>query len=804
MPRSNSNILESTGERGTVFRLGRLQAPEGAAPSVRAQVVPHAIAPAATSVMDTLGASLGDFFGTAWNATEHIISAKMEDDRREKARAQAIADEERRYQQREQRAQQSHQSKIAGAAAAQRGEELTPEDLAARDFDFTENYKGTRGSLLGSSLADQWTARAEQLPPGTDLEGDAMAFLKGHLRNGDKLGTGDNTFDAAAIESYRRGIDRTVNSQREMNAKAVVSQGLADKRAELAARLDVISGDDLDRYTDEFVKANPMDPTRGAADLVHSLIGAAGNDPRRQAKVLSLIRDSDFAKLFPEQALQVEDNLTARRMNGDSWDGTTRYNDLERRIEDAKTPEEVLDILRPGGELDATLGRYGSESRYKSLQSKARSLLQGHVKDVATLDAMDGIRVGQQPLDASFVRQNLSKYMRERLKVDPFQEPEKAASVIRDFKYIIDDDTKVELSAALAQRSDPKRFEAAYRVVQSIQGASGSEEVARSLLSEAGAVEYLNAQRMSNNGTRPLSEVFLELKDTSSRELKEIDKVSWKSLTGSSTEADAEDLINKRLLGVLKERYDGDLSVSPLILNDLRERTKRILLGRGGSGDWRAAADDAAKAYSNGLQAFPSGDGKVSVEPVRVRQGKTDIPFGKSINPNTGKEEDTAATFQRDLTALHAVLPELSTSGYGGISVSGRTRWAKDGVWALVGTSGTPVAFYPGQTVKVAGEAITIPEDPAAAKALFETKFHFRDEHIGGQMLGGDLARSGQDVSERFRVLPYPPSNPTMYILGYVPGYTGKALPTVDMKERNFKTPAPLPEPEPFSLRPME
>jgi uncharacterized protein YggL (DUF469 family) len=726
----------------------------------------------------------------------------------------------------ENKVQQSQAFKKAMA-----GETLTEEEK--RDRDYTQVYDKTLGQKYGLELAQKFALEVNKLPVSENVDAFMETFLKEQLQNGYNYGTGNDLFDASLLSTFKQKTDSLRQLHKEASVKSQLEKGRQDLQAVIAGRLTELEPADIPTYIEEMKTLRPLDPNGAPADVMSALIAAAGTDPNKARHVLWLLhqpgsgdKGKSFAKMFPDAALDIEQKLTKQYQSGVTWAGSQEYDYLRGAIENTDDPGLLAAIAMPGGALDKVRERYGKGGQFESLRSAALTKLEKAGQQVVALNSMKAMMNDLMPLDVSLVRKHMQPFL-DSLGIKPFEQPEATARVITGLKFTMSDDLRQEYSAALSNLNNPARFAQSMRFYKTIEQ-TGGEEAALDLMDQSVRQTYLYAKRHLQYEMRPLEEILLHLNENRSG-LEVAAKTTWGQIIGTPGKTtDAEQSVRKQIISELEDTFGSTVQVSESEMANLMALSKDTHMARNrtGGGDWKESIKDTVRSVSRGLQVVPGENGKLMVESVLIPPAipKTDntgrpildergspirepiVPFGRKVfNPQTGRPEDTVKTFRDDAAVLTKALSGTTLGGKSindadDISLDGRSAWAPKGVW-LVKHQGEHIAIGLGQKLKINGQEIEVPADPAQAREMatglaftppapttpaqrkVSENFSFPAKESFGRAVRPPVS-NGADT--RFVLIPYPADGSMGFLLGYRPGFRER-LPTIEEREQSFK-----------------
>lgn len=815
-------------QRPDVFRRTSLEAPGAAPQRVRSIVQERAVqgaGPQRTPAVG-LGSLLAGLFTAAADVGETYAYTKAAVDADNARRAEALKEQD--FQHQRALALQNNREANRAFAAEQRDAMKNAEEAqraAAKQKAETDKLEGTRSALVGSeapadaskeymsarkrtlgqnqgiSLAAEYNSIVQTLPVDTNLPGHRDQWLMQKFGHAGQLGTGDSEYDVSLLETFRRMTDPVVGGAQVGQVKAVLKGGLQEKQAAIAAGLMSLHPEDIMRELSDFKSLSPLDPEAAPANLANSIITAVGNNPTRAKHALSILRQSEFDELHPESMRAIEDKIYGQLNTVRSLEADEGYTKISDQISQAEKVTDVLDIIAPGGALDAHYEQNGGISRRDQIRQNGLKILEKAAEKQAIVKALDnGLRDPNQ-FDPDLWRKHADEYM-QAAGIDPMEDPAGAAKFLSRANYIVGDQTKERIGRALNTTTDATAFAKAARFVQAAKAAGGDPALSRLLDEDAEIAARFAIDQMELSGKHP-EQIFNEWA-TGRNELSIVGKTSWSTLTHGKAD---DSTVLKRMQKQLSVKLGADVTLSPALEQRLLNQAKTAFVGRqNGLGDWSTSADIVTSTAVDRLTIHPTpsglsvtstaipstiiathNDGTQVVDakgnPVRVAV----MGFGKSVvNPNTGQAEDTLATWDMDKQILGKTFPDFGRMGTLGTD----PRWiGTKGAYAITDAGGNPIVLEAGRVYKdvvIDGKKqdVTIPTDPKAASEFLQ-KLDFGYPTREGVGIFGDLGggpRIAKDIinprvtsvrptSDRLRFIPM---GHGQYMMGYVPGSTSR------------------------------
>lgn len=731
-----------------------------------------------------LSQAFSSFFGQAARATDMLAQADH---------AQNIA---RTAQENERQKQTGEADAITRALA---GESFDPAAVASHpDMDYVTAYTKSFARQEAVNLSGEYLEALSQLPSDVDSEQFTDQWIREKLKNGDNFGTGDALFDVEVLGTFQK---MTTEARVGHNLNGVKVQAMRGRQAlgtEINGTLMHLETGDVEDLHQRASLLFPGEEHKAAAFVMTELLEAGGNVPSRVAKVSSLLEDSGFYDKFPDMRNTIETKLVSRYTSGQTVEGNAAYEKLSERLTALSSVADPQEAIAQSREivldLFATKERYGKGGQYDTQRAAAQEILTKAWDTYATFNKMNAMAAKSEPLDQSLIRKNAKAYFKAA-GVDPFENPEVAATLVTGWSYTIDSDTKAEMSAAL-DGEDPARFGAAVRFYYGLEQ-NGGDAGLRDTITASHRPTYEYAKRQVLYSRRDPTEVWTDIRN-GKVDHKVVSETSWGDIVpDADSVAKAEIEVNDLITSAIEDSIGGVTSISPYVLSDVRAMVKRHHLMRNkGQTDLSNTVKDVVKGVIPSLTAFPGPDGSVLVEPVQMPRtvNETDadgyplvgpageaqtrevIPFGTEIlNPHTGKPENTIQTFREDMSALVAAFGGSVTDfqDYDAISLDGNSAWSKSGVWLVKDERGFP-AFLPlGGKFKIGGREVTIPADMGAAQEAIKNV---------DWTLGFNRMAQRRTYEERFRLIPTEGG----FILGYTPGFKTRS-PTTEERQAEWE-----------------
>ncbi len=749
-------------------------APYADSPTVRTEDSPHPIPviKPSTSGLEGLSQAFDGFFGKVSTALDNVAQAET-----------VVAKKEIE--------QENLRQKQQAAADFYNGKGQDP--AMVNDLDYVNTYAQVSGENQGRDLYATFVKEvAPKLAPGDNFHEAVETFLRTEWGGG----TGNATYDAHALSTFRRLSDQRGLQFQENATKAVLERGRQEWEASLVNRFKDGSLDatGLRQATETYRALDPMNAHEAPLRVVHALLNGSDGSPEYTQRTLALMgqkgtgaNGGSFVEDHPGYAEALQERLTQKYLSTNSFQAVQAYDDVRERLSKAETVE---DIVGASLDLQETHSRYGDYNRYGALRDHATQALKKIEEKTIAVGKWSEMVNGVRPLDVS----DAKKFMGDGLQamgIDPLKNPIGAAGVVSKLG-VISDDLKTSMGNLFAS-TDPAAAQAAYSFFKALEGSRQSREFAMAFMDDSTKPLYNFLRDQDQLSTIDWSNLSAKLQ--SAREtLKETRNVSWKDLTGRDTgEDEALSAIRSSLEERFGKRWHGGETViiDPTVMDKVATyvRTHVALRQKDGMTDWKKGIAETIAATGDRLEAVPGQNGVAVVRLVETPPrdpvtGEANVPMGPSVyNPQTKQFESTVGTFREDMKAFTKALPGMvsdpsklsafkdPTKGTYMIRKDGKPVIFELGQELDIPTGETETrfnvfAFSPPMTQAPAVKKTPIPKDPAEAERFLR----------------------GLYKNDRITLVPFPDGRGGIagYQLAYRPGLTG-TIKTIGDMEKAFR-----------------
>jgi hypothetical protein len=427
------------------------------------------------------------------------------------------------------------------------------------------------------------------------------------------------------------------------------------------------------------------------------------------------------------------------------------------------------------------------------------------------INSIDQMANGSAPTDNKLIDAHLLADYFPAKKIDPYQNPEAAGAVVAKLNTV-PTDLKNNMSNRLLNSNDPSGQKVALRFYDSFkQYYNGDDGMVKPHMSdEAKTVYSLIQDQRATAGNDPgaLDNVLARV-DQGIAKSREYDKIPWTQITGDTHPADAEnrarDSLTKALVGSgpwglfhtsgafvgSGESPTMDWVTQRNLLQTLKESA--VLRSQAGKVDLQGTADEVVNnMWQSGRAELLPGEGGTTMFRLKP-DNRSPALSPVSINPATGKPENTLSVFRTDLGALSGAVPGLIDSP-SNISVNpmsprgmdGKAPQGSEGVYWL-SRNGDRLQIGLGSKLNIADQVTPEQMNEAAASGISPSPSVKETVVPKDPTEALAFLQKSLPADRGLVLVPNDPTHPTTFYVGYRPHFLGKATPAVSPEQMTEK-----------------